>query len=157
MGFRLSLNTQMAIFTTKITRQRLTLSPFSSETMTGIGNVLLKTIKTRIKSGTDVNDQPAKPLKGAKMRYVAYSRQKENKGLAGIRDWTYSGHLLRAMKVVSANENRFVIGFIDDRSDKIAHLNNRGTRMFGISPNDTKALKTAVMEAFRKFIKVVPV
>lgn len=122
--------------------------------MANIGNTLLKSIKERIKKGIDANDAPAKPLKGAKRNYIPYDRQKTQKGLQPIRDWTYSGHLLRAMKVVSANENRFVIGFIDDRSDKIAHLNNHGTRMFGISPNDQEHLKTAVSDAFRSLIKV---
>jgi hypothetical protein len=122
--------------------------------MANIGNTLLKSIKERIKRGIDANDAPAKPLKGAKRNYIPYDRQKTQKGLQPIRDWTYSGHLLRAMKVVSANENRFVIGFIDDRSDKIAHLNNHGTRMFGISPNDQTNLKTAVSDAFRSLIKI---
>jgi hypothetical protein len=139
----------VAIFQTKISKTRLTLSPFSSEQMQGVGNALLKSIKDRIKSGIDAKDDNAKPLKGAKRNYTPYSRQKLQKGLAPIRDWTYSGHTLRAMKVTRVNENGFKIGFIDDRSDKIAHANNQQVKMFAVSPNDADALKNALYNVFR--------
>lgn len=118
--------------------------------MAGFGNVLLGSIKKRITSGTNAKDETSKQLKGTvRDRYIPYARQKQNRGLNPYRDWVYSGHLMRSMKVVSASENRFTIGFIDDRSDKIAHVNNRQDKMFGASPTDMEALHKAIYDGLR--------
>jgi hypothetical protein len=139
----------VAIFQTKVTRARLSLSPFSSEQMMGVGNALMKSVKTRIQSGINTQGDAAKPLKGAKRGYVPYARQKQQRGLAAIRDWTWSGRTLRSMKLLTVNQNGFKIGFTDSRSDRIAHANNQQVKMFGVSPNDAEALKNALWAVFR--------
>lgn len=150
----------MALFQTKIQKARLSLSPFTAEQMVGIGNVLLNSIKNRIRQGINSQDQDAKPLKAAtKGRYVPYARYKQNRGLAPIRDWTYTGRTMRSMKVLTASENRFQIGFTDAKADKIAHINNLYDKMFGTSPTDMKALTDAVYNLWRtggniQFVKV---
>jgi hypothetical protein len=112
--------------------------------MVKIGTDLAESIKARIHRGENVNDAPMKPLKGAHSNYVPYARQKIQKGLQGIRDWTYSGNTLRALKVVKANENAVTIGFSNPVQDKIAHFNNIREKAFGISPNDRKAINIAM-------------
>jgi hypothetical protein len=140
----------MGAFKTKIIRSRYSLSPFSSEQMLAIGNNLLSSIKKRIRSGTNANDQEARALKPTmKGREIPYADQKAHKGLNPYRDWVYSGRLMRAMQVTRASENRFTIGFTDDRTDKIVHINNRGTKMFGVSPKDRVALVDGIRQVFQ--------
>jgi hypothetical protein len=136
-------------FQTKITKARFTLSPFSAEQMMKIGNTLNDSIKKRIQSGVNANDERAKPLKPGRGNYKAYATYKIQRGLQGIRDWTWSGRTLRSMKVLSVSENGGKIGFTDSHSDKVAHVNNRIEKAFGISPNDRKALNQAVSDMFK--------
>ena len=140
----------MAIFQTKITRARLTVSPFSSEQMLTIGNALMTSIKTRIQSGLNISDSPAKPLKGVTHgAYIPYARQKERHGIAGLRNWTWTGRTLRSMKVLSVSENAGKIGFTDSKSDQVAHINNLREKAFGVSPNDRLVLQKAVFDIFK--------
>ena len=143
-------------YQTKVPKPRLVLSPFSSEQMLAIGQSLAASMITRIKSGKNANDQPAKPLKGAKGKFVPYARKKLNHGLAPIRDWTYSGRTLRSLKVLSVNENTGRIGFTDARTDRIAHALNQIDRAFGVSPTDRVKLNNAVHSALQgtKMIQV---
>ncbi len=62
---------------------------------------------------------------------------------------TWTGQTLEALKVKRADENRVVIGFEDERSDTVAHINNVRERMFGIAPSDQNVLSAAVSEAAR--------
>jgi hypothetical protein len=137
-------------FTPKITRARFVLGPFSSEQMAAIGNVMVDTIKTRIQSGLNINDDPAKPLKPGRNGRGGYPGYKSSHGLNPIRDWTLRGRTLGSMKVKAANENRVVIGFTDDKADLIAHINNLRERTFGISPKDRIVLQAAVQATFKQ-------
>jgi hypothetical protein len=131
------------MFQPKITHARLVLSPFSSEQMLTLGNALSSSIIKRIKSGTNANDEPSKPLKGAKGNYVPYTRFKQNRGLQPLRDWVYSGRTLRSLKVLSVNENSGKIGFTDQRANTIAGYLNKIDKAFGIAPSDRKTLTNA--------------
>jgi hypothetical protein len=131
-------------FQPKITKARIVYSPFSSAEMVSIGTDLAASIKSRIKRGENAQDTPMKPLKGAKGKYVPYARQKLQKGLAPIRDWTYSGNTLRALKVVGANENSVKIGFSNPVQDRIAHSNNLREKAFGVSPTDRLAINKGI-------------
>jgi hypothetical protein len=139
----------MAIFQTKITKARLTLSPFTSEQMLTIGNALATSVIKRIKTGKNANDEPSKPLKGAKKHYVPYARYKQNRGLQPIRDWVYSGRTLRSLKVLSVSENGGKVGFTDQRANSIATYINKIDRAFGISPTDRLALNNALGDVLR--------
>lgn len=109
-------------------------SPFSTNQMLGFGNFMVGTIRTRIQAGLNANDDPAKPLA------ARYAMQKTRKGLLAGRDWTWRGRTLRSMNVLSVNENRVVIGFVDAQSDMVAHVNNQREKAFGVSPNDRRAM-----------------
>lgn len=129
------------MFKTKLTHARFSLSPLSSEAMAGIGEVVLRQKIDRIKRAIDSNDNPAKPLK------EAYARRKQLRNRAGIRDWTFSGQMLGSLKVKAANQNRFVIGFVNDRADDKATIQRRKCEMLSNSPSDEKVWHDAVRDA----------
>ena len=139
-------------FETKIKRARFVVGPFSPEQMAAIGQVTLDHIMERIRRGVNVQDAPAKRLSFD--RRGSYGRLKVRKGLQPIRDWTFSGATLHALKVKSANENRVVLGFIDPKADAIAHINNLREKQFGLSPSDMEALRR-VVAATRRQARVV--
>ena len=152
----------MSTFTPKITKARFSLSPFTPEQMLGLGNVLATSIIDRIRSGKNVGDQDAKPLKqpdpgatAARLnlpanRYYGYPASKSRRGIAPLRNWTWTGQTLRSLKVLSVNENGGKIGFTTDRANKIATHLNRQEKAFGISPNDRQVLNTALGKLLRE-------
>jgi hypothetical protein len=79
-----------------------------------------------------------------------YPEYKAARGLQPIRDWTWSGHTLRCLKVLTANENRAAIGFLDEAlpgrrmtASQIAAFNNRREAQWGVSPRDRQAVLAA--------------
>lgn len=141
----------MPTFKTRISRARFVHSPFTSEQMAGLGEVVLQSVVGRIKRGENCEDFPAKPLKPGRNGKKGYPEQKTAAGIAPIRNWISPIRwpkdrikTLRALKVKSANENRVVIGFIDPRADRIAHFNNLHDKQFGLSPKDKHVLLSGV-------------
>src|ERR1700734_3669247 len=128
------------MFQTKISRARLVYSPFSSEQMAELGQIVAQSIRDRIHRGENVEDAAAKPLKpgrtvnGHKLR--GYPDYKIARRLQGIRDGVWTGRTMRALKGLSANENVVKIGFADPVADYRAHINNRREKAFGMSPRD---------------------
>ena len=89
-----------------------------------------------------------KPGKDGRRGYPDY---KSARGLQPIRDWTWTGHTLRCMKVLEADENRAVIGFLTallpgraQSAAQVAFFNNLREPQFGTSARD----KQAVLAAF---------
>lgn len=140
----------------KITKARFTLSPFSAEQMLEIGNALAKSIRTRIASGLNANDQPAKALRPGKQKrgkptiFDNYPDYKSQHGIAPIRNWTLSGRTLRALQVLSVNQNKGTIGFTDAKAARNAYYNNKIEKTFAISDRDRLALSQAVRDVFTK-------
>lgn len=130
----------MPIFQTKITRATLTLSPFSSEQMAGIGQAVITKTSDRISQGLDVTDSPAPPLK------ESYAKRKILHNRAPLRDWNFSGITMKSLKVKNANENKVTIGFITEKADQIVTAQNRRSKQWGLSPSDEKALHEAVRQ-----------
>jgi hypothetical protein len=130
-------------FATKITHARFIYSPFSAETMSSLGGVLRGSMYARIAKGQNVTDQPATQLK------PKYAAAKIRKGRAGIRDWMFQLLTLNYMNVLSASENRAVIGFSHPLAAIHAHFQNMRQRQFGVSPNDEGVIVAAVSEAAR--------
>ena len=130
-------------FAPKITRARFVLGPFSSEQMTTIGLFMADRIRRRIESGVNISDNPSKALT------QGYMRAKQRRGLMPVRDWTWRGRTLRSLNVLRANENGVTIGFTDPQADKIAAVNNRREKAFGVSPEDRKALREIVLATLR--------
>ena len=134
-------------FKTKISRARFTVSPFTPQQMAELGAVARDSIKARIMRGVDVSDQPAPSLaikigRGSKGRGYAY--WKSRKHPPAIRNWLYTGRTLGAMRVLTANQNRAVIGFSDAVANLRAWYNNRRHRQFGMAPSDWRAVIAAV-------------
>ena len=104
----------MAHFQTVIKRARFVYSPYTATEMQGFAQVLADSIRARIQSGQNIYDQAAAPLKPGLSGRRGYPDYKAARGLQPIRDWTWSGHTLRCLKVLTANENRAAIGFLDE-------------------------------------------
>jgi hypothetical protein len=100
----------MARFRTVVKSARFVYSPYSATEMQGFGQVLADSIRARIQSGRTIYDQAAAPLKPGLAGRRGYPDYKAAHGLRPIRDWTWSGHTLRCLKVLTANENRAAIG-----------------------------------------------
>ena len=131
----------MAIFRTKISVRRLTLSPFSSEQMAKIAQTVVDHKIARIKRGIDSNDTPSKAL------VAHYAARKSRRGLVPKRDWTWSGMMLRSLKVKRADQNRATYGFVNERADMKATIQRRMHEMLADSPTDTEVLNAAVRTA----------
>lgn len=137
-------------FATKISHVRVVVGPFSSDTMATLAGILRDSMRGRIAQGLNANDQPAKELA------PGYLKRKVAKGKKPIRDWTMSGNTMKAMAVISANENRAVIAFNNPIAGRIAHFNNLREKAFGVSPHDRETLHAAVHAAFQE-LKIVSV
>ena len=142
----------MPKFQTVIRRARFVYSPYTADEMQGFAQVLADAIRARIQSGQNIYDQPAAPLKPAKPGRRGYPDYKSARGHQPIRDWTWTGHTLRCLKVLTANENRAVIGFLDEAmpgrkqtASQIAFYNNRRERQWGVSPRDREALMKVML------------
>jgi hypothetical protein len=139
------LNTFMSA--TKVRHVRLTLSPFTSEQMLGLGRVGVKSIQDRIHSGKNARDESSKALKGVSKpgNWIPYAEQKLKKGLQGIRDWFKSGRTLSAMMVLSANENGGKIGFNNSHSNPVAVYLDKIEKTFSFSPDDQKKMEAELV------------
>jgi hypothetical protein len=150
----------MSRFQTVIRRARFVYSPYTSQEMLGFAQVLADSIRTRIQAGQNIYDQPAAPLKPGRQGRRGYPDYKAARGLKPIRDWIWSGHTLRCLKVLTVNENRAVIGFLDEArpgrrqtASQIAFYNNQRERQWGVSPRDRQAV-IAAMLAGRRVVSV---
>ena len=145
-------------FSTKITHKRFSLLPFTPEDMKGIGDAVIKSVQKRILAGIKVDDSQARPLKGdvKSDKYIPYAEQKVRKGLAGIRNWTWSGKTLKSMQVLSASEDKAVVGFVGDRANRIVAKMNQIDRMFGVAESDQRALQDEVQKRIqsKQYIKL---
>lgn len=88
-----------------------------------------------MQSGQNVYDQAADPLKPGQSGRRGYPDYKSARGRKPIRDGTWSGHILRRLKVLTADENRAAIGFLDEArpgrrqtASPIAAFDNRRER-----------------------------
>ena len=142
----------MAKFQTVVRRARFVYSPYTTTEMQGFAQVLADSIRARIQSGQNIFDQGAAPLKPGRPGRRGYPDYKTARGLQPIRDWTWSGHTLRCLKVLTVNENRAAIGFLDERlpgrsqtASQIAFYNNRRERQWGVSSRDRQAVLAAML------------
>jgi hypothetical protein len=151
----------VAFFETRIRHLKLTYSPFSSESMMTIGQVVLDHMVARIQSVTDNTDGAAKPLKEAyakekvKGRHVALGGPRIYRGLP-VRDWTLRGRTLQSCKVKFASEDRVTIGPTMNETAMIILARNRTDKMWGIAPSDREAL-LAIIRATLLRVKAVRV
>lgn len=144
----------MPFFQPRIGHAKVTFSPFSTESMLDIGEVVLRHIKERIQSVEDVNDSRAKPLKESyaeekrKGRYVALGGPTKFRGLP-VRDWTLRGRTMQGLKVKYASEDRVTLGPTSAETGKIVTVRNRSDHMWGMSPSDSEAMVAVVLATLR--------
>jgi hypothetical protein len=126
--------------------------------MQGFAQALADSIIARIRNAQNIYDQAAAPLKPGKPGRRGYPDCKVARGLKPTRDWTWSGHTLRCLKVLTVNENRAVIGFLDEAlpgrrqtASQIAFWNNQRERQWGVSPRDREAV-LRVMLSYRPLV-----
>ena len=150
----------MPRFQTVVRHARFVYSPYTSDEMLGFGQLLADTIRARIQSGRNIYDQAAAPLKPALPGRRGYPDFKVVRGLQPIRDWIWTGHTLRCLKVLTVNENRAVIGFLDEAfpgrtqtAAEIAFWNNQIEHMWGVSPRDRMPVVEA-MTTYRPLVVV---
>lgn len=131
---------------TKITKARFVTSPFSGQQMAGFGQTLIESIFDRWDRGVDANDAPARPL--AAKYAVAKQRQFAR---AAIRDLHRSGRLRRAIKVLSANQNKVTLGPTEGMHTRLKRggmlsfadvltINNRRSLMWAVAPSERRML-----------------
>lgn len=142
----------MARFQTVIKSARFVYSPYTATEMQGFAQVLADSIRARIQCGQNIYDQAAAPLKPGLPGRRGYPDYKSARGLNPVRDWTWSGHTLRCLKVLTANENRASIGFLDESlpgrrmtASQIAAFNNRREAQWGVSSRDRQAVLAAFL------------
>lgn len=152
-----------AKFDVKITRQRFAVPGYSPDQMVVIGTKVAESIKARIHSGMTVDDTATPPLKrryryvrvkispgvyGRELREVSsYARMKERRHPPAIRNLSFTGLTLSALQVLRASANRAVIGFVGPIANMRAAINNRRSKVFGVSPRNANALALARQEA----------
>jgi hypothetical protein len=138
-------------FQTVVRKARFVYSPYTSQEVQGFAQILADAIKKRIQSGQNIYDQPAAALKPGQSGRRGYPDQKSSRVLDPTRNWTFTGHTLRCLKVLSVSQTRAVIGFLDEAlpgrsvtAAQIAFFNNRREWQFGASPRDRAALDAAM-------------
>jgi hypothetical protein len=134
----------MPIFTTKLIHRELTLSPFSSQQMMDIGQIMVNAKSDRISRAVDSTDSPALALADR------YAKRKLSRGRAPVRDWNWRGLTMRSLKVKSASEDHVTIGFVNAEADQIVTVQRRRCEMFSDSPRDTAALTAAVRASLQQ-------
>jgi hypothetical protein len=142
----------MARFQTVVKSARFVYSAYTATEMQGFAQVLADSIRARIQSGQNIYDQTAAALKPGLPGQRGYPDYKSARGLRPVRDWTWSGHTLRCLRVLTANENRAAIGFLDEAlpgrrmtASQIAAFNNRREAQWGVSPRDRQAVLAAFL------------
>jgi hypothetical protein len=143
-------------FKAKLTYRKYVYTGFTPEQVAGGAQVGLDSVKARIQNGMNVYDLPARPLKPGRNGRGGYPEMKLRHGNRAIRDWTYTGHTLRCLKVTQANQIRAVIEFLNESLPKrkqtaaqIAYYNNQRERQFGVSPRDNQAVNNYFQELIR--------
>ena len=137
----------MPRFQTVVRHARFVYSPFTSDEMQGFAQLLADTIRARIperpehlRSGGGAAEAPRR--QGAS----GYPDYKAAHGLQPIRDWTWTGHTMRCLKVLTANQKpggdwlpRRGLCPVEARQlSQLAFWNNQTERMWGVSPGRSR-------------------
>lgn len=117
-----------------------------AEGMRRIAEQVERSIRVRLSNGLDANDLPAPALRSKR-----YERAKQNRHIPAIRNWRYTGTLLKSMTVLRAKQNQAVIGFEERPYDVLVYkTDDSGRRIFearikraGASTNDVARMNNA--------------
>jgi len=128
-------------FQPRITKARFVVSRFTAHQMVEFGNALLGDINARLDRGENVHDQPAKALA------ERYAKWKARRYPPAIRNLKLTGRTRRGAKVMSASENRVVIGFTDPVAEQRVVFNQRRERQWGVSPRNLQHIASVIAAA----------
>jgi hypothetical protein len=141
----------MAKYVTVVRKARFVYSGFTALQMQGFAQVLADSIKGRIQSAVNIYDLPASPLKPGQPGRQGYPDYKSRRGIEPTRNWTWTGHTLKSLKVLDVSENRATIGFLQTAfpgrpatASQVAFYNNRREPQWGVSPRDRAAVVAAI-------------
>lgn len=113
-----------------------------------LATVLAGSIRTRILSGKDVNDNPAPALS------KSYARAKQKSGRPPIRNWVWSGATLAALGAVTTAGGQISVGFTSDRAARIAAILNARCQQFGVSPSDRANMIDAINRMRPQLVRI---
>jgi hypothetical protein len=124
---------------------------FSAEQMKEIGDFAVQAIKERNATGTDIFDQPAKPLQ------PKYAKKKAAKGLPSVRDLRYSGNMLGSVQVIGeTSETHVTVGIKGTTPYRKGIFNQNIDPWFGLSGHDDeRVLEEKVRPMFAQNLKDV--
>jgi hypothetical protein len=123
-------------------RARFVSTGYSADEMLRVARLLRDDIEARILRAENVSDSPAPPLSDGK-RGRGYRSFKARRAPPAIRNWRFTGRTLRAMIAFDAVRNRAKIGFQGALANKLASINNRRHRQFGVSPRNRQVISAA--------------
>lgn len=137
----------MAKFQPVVKRSRFSVPGFTIARMTDLGNAFIASRTQNILAGRDIYDAPAPPLA------AGYAKWKKSAYGSGIRNWKWSGRLLRTMKILTVSPTKVTIGFPDPViANRVTMLQRLG-RMWGISPSDKAAVAAKIDSVKSEAIK----
>jgi hypothetical protein len=165
-------------FKTKVIPARYKVLNFTPEKMKEIGTATRDDIRARILSGVNANDANALPLsmkykekydKSGKLYHMGadrgYRAWKSRRFPPPIRNWKLTGYTLDQMQVLSVENNKAVIGFVESihpamtirgksgnifyvsreiSVNKLVAINQVTEKMFGLSPKNSQDLMRRV-------------
>jgi hypothetical protein len=134
----------MAVKTFKpiVRKARLDIQGYSPEAMLRIANKLNTSIANRMDRAEDNYDTTAPPLTD---RYKEWKKKKYG---SDIRDLKKTGRTRRGMRVLTASTNKATLGFSDPVAGFRVRLNQRISRMYGVSPRNREELAKAVFAEY---------
>lgn len=130
-------------------RDPVRIPSLSPAQMQEIGREAIAEETGRIKTGTNVNDQPARPLSRI------WAQQKNAAGKQPIRDLDFTGAMLRSIAVTDSGVNTVTVGFIDSYQEKLAALNERIEPMLGISTRDEAVVDQRAESEFATSVEIL--
>jgi hypothetical protein len=125
-------------FQAEIKRARVTVSGMTTADMWEIGDKFNTKMKQRILAAKTIDDVDARPLS------EKYKIRKIKKTPFPYRNLYYSGDMLRAMRVVSVDQNTARIFFSYGPMAQRMAYNQRRSRQWGVSPSDAQYLSEIV-------------
>lgn len=143
----------MAVFKVRVTkRPEITPPKFLKADLEPLAGEMISLISRRISNATNVLDQSAKPLS------KKYARRKERKGLQPIRDWRFTGIMMRSLGLQELRDGSVTVGFNwkDQGSPqfKKAAYGQYQHPMFGLSPRNQTDLQPKIDKVFTE--RVIP-
>lgn len=133
-----------------IKRARVDVPGFSADAMARFGNLLNNDIQRRFDGALDVYDNAAPPLAEG---YKKFKVDGKYHG-APIRNLLLTGRLRRGMRLLRAQANVAVIGFSDPVAMERMKINNRKSRMYGVSPKNLDVVVREVNQSLSGAVTV---